>query len=160
MWELQVKFHWGQNKDCSLGDCTSDNSEKLLQRGCGGGEVGGQYRCDFWWRGSTCNQAHIFQKVSISLVKPFLVTSNRVTMKDFSTFLDVGRYKNWAHKSGYWEHLIIWRVARPVFPLSTKCLISALHSELLQEVLKVSSCSSTWCHPCRGRWQAPKARAN
>ena len=130
---------------------------------CGGGvggEVGCQYRCDFWWRGSTCNQARIFQKVSISLVKSFLVTSSSVTMKDFSAFLDMGRYKNWAHKIGSWEHLIIWRVALPVSPLSTECLISALHSELLQEVLKVSSYSSTWCNPCRDRWQTPKARAN
>ena len=27
-----VKFYWGQNKDCRLGDGPSDDSEKLLQR--------------------------------------------------------------------------------------------------------------------------------
>ena len=32
MWELRVKFYLGQYEDCSLGDSTSDGSEKLLQR--------------------------------------------------------------------------------------------------------------------------------
>ena len=39
MWELWVKFYLGQNEYCSLGDNTSDSSEKLLQRGRGGGIV-------------------------------------------------------------------------------------------------------------------------
>ena len=61
MWELWVKFYLGQNEGGSLGDRTSDSSEKLLQRG-GGGEDGGErwvYEW-FWWRGNTYNQAHIF----------------------------------------------------------------------------------------------------
>ena len=33
MWELWVKFYWGQNEEYSLGDNISDSSEKLLQRG-------------------------------------------------------------------------------------------------------------------------------
>ena len=33
MWELQVKFYWGQNKGYSSGDSISDSSEILLQRG-------------------------------------------------------------------------------------------------------------------------------
>ena len=33
--ELQVKFYLGQNEDCSLGDSTSNSSEKMLQRGRG-----------------------------------------------------------------------------------------------------------------------------
>ena len=32
MWELGVSFIRGQNEDCSLGDSTSDSSEKLFQR--------------------------------------------------------------------------------------------------------------------------------
>ena len=36
----------------------------------------GQYVCDFSNGGSTCNQAHIFHKVSTSLVKLLLVTRN------------------------------------------------------------------------------------
>ena len=37
-----------------------------------------------------------FQKVSVSLGEPSLVMRNSVTMKDFSAFLDMRRYKNWA----------------------------------------------------------------
>ena len=33
---MQVKLYLGQNEDCSLGDSTSDSSERLLQRGSGG----------------------------------------------------------------------------------------------------------------------------
>ena len=43
------------------------------------------------------------------------------------------------------------------FSGNTECLTSALHSELLQGVLKVSSFSSTWLNPYRGRWQATMA---
>ena len=53
MW---IKSYLGQNKDFSLGDSTSDSSEKLLERVQGEGE----YTCDFGEGGNTCNQAHIF----------------------------------------------------------------------------------------------------
>ena len=43
------------------------------------------------------------------------------------------------------------------FSGNTECLTSVLHSELLQGVLKVSSFSSTWLNPCRGRWQTTMA---
>ena len=51
------------------------------------------------------------------------------------------RCKNWAHKTGSWNHLTIWRPVLPIFP-EHRCLIPALHRELLQRVLKVSSCSA------------------
>ena len=54
MW---VKFHLGQNEDCSLGDSNSDSSEKRLQRGRGEG----QYIRDFG-EGSP----YFLQKVSAS----------------------------------------------------------------------------------------------
>ena len=38
MCELQVRFYLRQYEDCSLGDSTSDSSEKLLQRGRGEGQ--------------------------------------------------------------------------------------------------------------------------
>ena len=41
-----------------------------------------------------------------------------------------------------------------------KWLTSALQAELLQRVLKVSSCSNTWFTLCRGEWQAPTASAS
>ena len=51
-------------------------------------------------------------------------------MKDFSTFLDMSRYKNWAHKISYWEYLTIWKSALPVFPWaqSTSFPLSTLNS--------------------------------
>ena len=35
----QIKFYLGQNEDCSLGDSTSDSSERLLWRGSGGRSI-------------------------------------------------------------------------------------------------------------------------
>ena len=32
---FQIKFYFGQNENCSLGNNTSDSSEELLQRGSG-----------------------------------------------------------------------------------------------------------------------------
>ena len=81
----ELSFIWGKNEDCSSGDSTSDTSEKLLHRGKGKG----QYICDFSNGGSTCNQAHVFQKVSTSLMKLLLVTRTVITMKDFGAFLDM-----------------------------------------------------------------------
>ena len=40
-----VKFHLGQNEDCSPGDSTSHSSETLLQRGMGEGQY-----IRFWGR--------------------------------------------------------------------------------------------------------------
>ena len=39
MWELWVKFCLRLNEDCSLGDSTSDSSERLIQSGNGGWSV-------------------------------------------------------------------------------------------------------------------------
>ena len=55
---MQVKLYLGQNEDCSLGDSTSDSSEKLLQRGRGKVNI-----YDFGEGGVQCNQARIFAKV-------------------------------------------------------------------------------------------------
>ena len=86
----------------------------------------------FWWRGSTCNQARIFLKASVSLMKTLLVTRNSVTMKDISVFPDMRRDKNWAQKISSWEHLMTWRPDLLVSPLSRESLISAFHPQLLQ----------------------------
>ena len=71
------------------------------------------------------------------------------TMKNFSTFLDMRRYKNWAHKISSWVYLTIWRPVLAVFLEQRVPHFFSLHS-LLQGVLKVSSCSSTWFNPFRG----------
>ena len=46
-WEMWVKFCLGQYEDCSLGDSTSDSSERLFQRG----REERQCICDFGKRG-------------------------------------------------------------------------------------------------------------
>ena len=76
-------------------------------------------------------------------------------MKDFSAFLDMRRYRHWAHKISFWKYLTIWRPVLPVFhwAQSTSFLLSTLNS--FQGVLKISRCSSTWFDSWRGRWQVP-----
>jgi hypothetical protein len=64
MHNVRVKFYLGQKKDCSLGDSTSDGSEKLLQRGRGDG----QYICDFG-EGGVHAIRHIFLQISTSLMR-------------------------------------------------------------------------------------------
>ena len=95
----------GQNEDYSLGESSSDSSERLLQRGRGEG----QYICDFSEGGIHAVKHISLQKVSTSLMKqehwsglPFPSPSRGtvITIKDFNTFLDMGRYKNWVHKVG------------------------------------------------------------
>ena len=81
-------------------------------------------------------------------------------MKDFSVFLEIGRYQNWAHKTGSWKYLTVRRPVLPV-PLphrhphqqTASFLLSTLNS--FQRVLKVRSCSSTWFSPCRGDGKCP-----
>ena len=54
----------------------------------------GQYIHDFGEGGNTCSQAHVFPEV-------FCWSGGTVsTMKDFSAFLDMRRYKSWPHKIG------------------------------------------------------------
>ena len=76
----------------------------------------------------------IFQKVLSVLVKS---QETVITMKDFSAFLDMRRYKNWVHKKHSWEYLTIWR---PVLQFSG-CTDSTLNT--FREELEVSSCSTT-----------------
>ena len=39
MFSRESSFIWGQNEDCSLGESTSDSSERLLPRGSGGRSI-------------------------------------------------------------------------------------------------------------------------
>ena len=100
-WKLWVRFYLGPNEDYSQGDSISHRSDKLLQRsgwGDGWGREKSVYM-GFWWRGSTCNQAHIF-------CKRFLPSLGAIiTMKEFSALLDMRKYKNWAHKISSWKYL-------------------------------------------------------
>ena len=76
-------------------------------------------------------------------------------MKDFGAFLDMQRYKNWAHKilkaSNY---LKTARSPLPPTP-STECLVSALHPKLFLGGVENHKLRSMPLNPCIGRWQVP-----
>ena len=74
-------------------------------------EVGGKpAHTWFWWRGSTCNQAHIF------FAEGFCWSwGATITMKDFSAFLGMRKWKNWVHKISSWKNLSE-DLFRQVFP--------------------------------------------
>ena len=115
MWELWVKFYLGQNEDYNLGD--TDSSRKLLQRGRGGRSA---YTW-FWWRESTCDQAHIFlQKLSASLVK---VTAIHKEWSPPRRMLVL--FRIWGDEKNLSEDLFCQ------FSQRRKCLISALQLEFL-----------------------------
>ena len=59
MWKLWVKFYWEKYEDCSLGDSTSDSSDKLLYRGSGED----QHRCGFGKGGVHAVKCIIFVEV-------------------------------------------------------------------------------------------------
>lgn len=79
-------------------------------------------------------------------------------VKDFSAFLDTKRYKNWARKSSSWEYLsedLSCQPPRGPHPVTPAQSVSFPTSTLnpFEGLLQVSSCSSSWLKPCRGRWQ-------
>ena len=111
----------------------------------------------FWERGNICNQARIFCRKLLLVLGGFCESwETSITMKTFSAFLEMRRYRNWAHKISSWDYL---KSSPARFPAvqSASFLISTLNSP--QTMLKVSIGSSTWFNPCRGRWQAPMASA-
>ena len=59
------------------------------------------------------------------------------------------RYKNWAHKISSWKYLMTCPASFS-WAQSDSFLLSTLNP--FQGMLKVSSRSSTWFNPCRGRW--------
>ena len=119
MWELWVKFYLQQYEDWIQGDSTSDSSEKLFQKGRGKG----QYICDFG-KGGVHASKHVFCRKFLLVSRSFCQSQEIIiTMKDFSAFLDMRRYKNWADK--------IWGPVLSVFP-EDRVLLSPLHPEPLQ----------------------------
>ena len=84
----------------------SDSSEKLLQRGRGGGSwgrarMGNVSTYVILVKGEIHVIKHTFlPKFSAGLLKLLMSQGVVITMKDFSAFLNTRRYKNWAHKIG------------------------------------------------------------
>ena len=114
-WELCVKFYLRQYEDCSLGDSASDSSEKLLQRGRGEGKDSIYV---IWVKGEYIQSSTLIFLESFCWSYEASASHEKQlsTMKDFSAFLEMRRYKNWAHKIISWEYLTIWRPVLPVFP--------------------------------------------
>ena len=84
-----LSFIWGQNRNCSLGDSTSDGSERLLQRHRGESKI---YK--ILVKGD-------FNAIKCLLYKRLSATQRAdVTMKGFSAFLDMRRFKDWHHEIG------------------------------------------------------------
>ena len=82
-------------------------------------------------------------------------------MKDLSAFLDMKRYKNWAHKISSWKYLIIWRpVYHQFFPEHRVPRFCSLSELLSGRCSKSATAEATWYNPCRGRWQLPVASAS
>ena len=82
-------------------------------------------------------------------------------MKDLSAFLDMMRYKNWAHKISSWKYLIIWRpVYHQFFPEHRVPRFCSLSELLSGRCSKSATAEATWYNPCRGRWQLPVASAS
>ena len=132
---MQVKFSSGQDEDCSLGDSTSDDSERLLQRGSGGRSI---YKVF---------EKEEFKAVKCLLYKRFSASHKELMSprRDFVDFLDMRRCKDWDHEISSRKYLTI------CFP-STECL--ALRPES-PGGSKVSRRSSTGLSLCRGRWKCP-----
>ena len=138
MWKLKVKFYLGQNKDCSPGHSTLDSSENLLQSGRG------KYGIYAIWmkQGYMQSSAYFFCRKFLLVSWSFCWSWERVaTIKDFSSFLDMRKYKDWAHKISFWEYLTIWR---SVLPGPTPPPWTPSGSVEGQQL----SCCSTWFNPC------------
>ena len=77
-------------------------------------------------------------------------------MKDFCAFLEMRRYKNWAHKIGSWKYLNYRKSCSAVFPQSTECLIFALHPELFSGSVEGQQLQQHLPDSILGgRWQVP-----
>ena len=101
---MQVKFHLGQSEDCSQGESTSDSSEKLLQTSV----------CVFVCVWGVVVRIYMilvegeFMQSSIYLDKRFAASHEELMspQRDLvSAFLDMGRWKDWAYKTGSWKYL-------------------------------------------------------
>ena len=137
MWELCVKFCFGQSEDYSLWYSLSSSSEELHWRGvCV--VVSVYVIC---WGG--CAVKHTFRQ---SLAASH---EEQMCLNDFSSFLGMRRYK----KMGSWN--LLWKYFFEVLfcqiSQSTEGLIPDLHFDLLAGCVE-----SQWgqrLHPCSPRWQ-------
>ena len=78
-----------------------------------------------------------------------------ITIKDFSAFLDMRRYKNWTHKMDSWKCLTIWRPVLPVpHPPPEHDRVPhfcSLPWTPFRRCWKSAASAGTWFNPCSSR---------
>ena len=134
-WESLVKYYLEQNEDYSLGNSTSGSCSK-----------DGQYMYLILLKGEYMQSSTDFlQKVSASH-KEHLPSWRILVLFQILGVTRIGLIKLAPEN-------IFWKTCPTSFSQSTECLISALNPNSFQRLLKISSCTSIWFNPCRGRWQ-------
>ena len=105
MWELQVKFYLGKMRTIAW-----ESAFQIALRNCSK-EAGGKVSIYmFLVKGEYAQSS-----TTLFFVHVFLLVVRTVnTLKDFSAFLDMRRYKNWTHKMDSCKYLTIWRPVLPV----------------------------------------------
>ena len=105
MWELQVKFYLGKMRTIAW-----ESAFQIALRNCSK-EAGGKISIYmFLVKGEYAQSS-----TTLFFVHVFLLVVRTVnTLKDFSAFLDMRRYKNWTHKMDSCKYLTIWRPVLPV----------------------------------------------
>ena len=146
IWELGLNFIGGKMRVAAW-----ETALQVALRNCSREARGNsQCICDFGEGSIYAINPMFYQKLPTSFLKLCWSWGTVITLKDFSAFLHMRRYQNWAHKIGSWKYLTIWTPVLPAFPWaqSASFLLSTLNP--FQGVLKVSSYSHIWFHP-RGR---------
>ena len=90
----KLSFIWSKMRTAS-----QETALQIALRKCSK-EVRNRSVCmKFWRRENTCNQVCIFPEGFWQSGEAFCQSQGTViTVKDFSAFLNLGRYKNWAHE--------------------------------------------------------------
>ena len=154
MWELQVKFYWGNMRIAIWETDLRYLWETDLKRYRG--------RTVYMWFGK--KGVHVFKHIFfcrkfLLISWAMLVMKNNRHHEEFCVFLDMKRYKYWAHKISSWDCITIWRPALPVFP-KHKVPHSCSPHWTPSGGVEHQQLHSTWFNHCRGRWQALMASAN
>ena len=120
MWELQIKFYWGQNEDYSSGDSISDSSKQLLQSA----RKKGKYICDFGEEGIYAFKHIIFHWKFLLVKRSSRHHEGISCFSRYEEIQELGLIKSSPEN-------ICLKTCPASFP-RIECLVSALHPELLR----------------------------
>ena len=136
MWEVWVKLYLGKNEDCSLGDSTSDSSERLLQRGSGG-----RWIYKILVKGEFNALKHLLYKRILLFMRNWCHHEGSYCFSWYEVMQGLGSWNQFLKISSY------LKTCSASFPGAERASLSTLNSP--QGVSKISSCSIP------GRWQMP-----